>query len=85
MNPTQLVVMVADDLNHARLPPVRKFEFDDLFVIHRELAKAKRRGKMKRVKHLLFLRAFFWREYVIFGFSPYEPYGHVSRLSAFWK
>ncbi len=63
----------------------KHYSFDDIINIYVGIEKAKRKGKVKRLKHLLYLKKAFGKENVYFGYGAEYDDNHISKLNDFNK
>lgn len=63
----------------------KHYSFDDIINIYVGIETAKRKGKVKRLKHLLYLKKAFGQENVYFGYGEEYDGKHISRLKEFNK
>ena len=63
----------------------KHYSFDDIINIYVGIEIAKRKGKVKRLKHLLYLKKAIWKEGVYFGYGDEYNGNHISRLKEFNK
>ncbi len=63
----------------------KHYSFDDIINIYVGIEKAKRKGKVKRLKHLLYLKKAVWKEGVYFGYGAEYDDNHISKLNDFNK
>ena len=63
----------------------KHYSFDDIINIYVGIEIAKRKGKVKRLKHLLYLKKAFGQENVCFGYGEEYDGKHISRLKEFKK
>lgn len=63
----------------------KHYSFDDVINIYVGIETAKRKGKVKRLKHLLYLKKAIWKEGVYFGYGDEYDGNHISRLKEFKK
>lgn len=63
----------------------KHYSFNDVINIYVGIEKAKRKGKVKRLKHLLYLKKVFGQENVYFGYGEEYDGKHISRLKDFSK
>lgn len=63
----------------------KHYSFDDIINIYVGIEKAKRKGKVKRLKHLLYLKKAFGKECVYFGYGAEYDGKHISKLNDFNK
>lgn len=61
----------------------KHYSFDDIITIAIEIYKAKRKGNVKRLKHLLYLRSAFGKDKVYFGYGKEYDGNHISNLKPF--
>ena len=58
----------------------KHYSFDDIINIYVGIETAKRKGKVKRLKHLLYLKKAFGKGGVYFGYGEQFDGNHISRL-----
>lgn len=63
----------------------KHYSFDDIINIYVGIEKAKRKGKVKRLKHLLYLKKAFGIECTYFGYGAEYDGNHISKLNDFNK
>lgn len=63
----------------------KHYSFDDIINIYVGIEKAKRKGKVKRLKHLLYLKKAFGKGNVYFGYGAEYDDNHISKLNDFNK
>lgn len=63
----------------------KHYSFDDIINIYVGIEKAKRKGKVKRLKHLLYLKKSFGKECIYFGYGAEYDGNHISKLNDFNK
>lgn len=63
----------------------KHYSFDDIINIYVGIETAKRKGKVKRLKHLLYLKKAFGQENVYFGYGAEYNGNHISKLNDFNK